>query len=105
LQLNMYLLKIADIWTATNDRSLSRLSTIAVNDGKFFASLKRGSSCTVTRFETVLSFFRNGENWKDNCIPDSAGLLLDELDNISTGAVGAGGKPDNNTAAGEKVAA
>ena len=41
--------------------SLSRLSTIVVNDGKFFGKLKDGGSCNVKTFERARAKLRDLE--------------------------------------------
>jgi len=62
------------------------------NDSKLFDRLRAGSSCTISTFEKLLAFFRIGENWTDNCIPDSALMFLERLDNISTDGAMSSGK-------------
>lgn len=92
MQLTLQLCHLADIWADNCNRSPATLGTKIANDSKIFDRLKDGSSCTINTFEKFLSFFRDGENWKDSVIPDSAVCLLDQLANISTTGAVTGGK-------------
>lgn len=84
MQLKDYLNSLAEMWTQASGRTLGALSTRVVNDGKFFGRLAVGTGPSVTAFEKFLAFFRNGDNWPDNRIPQAAVDLLDRLDAIAT---------------------
>lgn len=43
---------------------LSTISTYAANDGKFFASLASGSSCTIDRAHKIFRWF--DKNWPED---------------------------------------
>lgn len=80
-----HLKALADVWHKTTGRSLSRLATVVAKDGKFFTRLDLpGRDTQTAMFERFLAFFRSGDNWPDNRIPQAAVDLLDRLDAIAT---------------------
>lgn len=79
------LVRLGEIWSETNGRSLARLSTIVANNGQLFTQIsKPGATCTVATYAKFLSFFRDGANWPDGRIPHAATELLDNFANIAT---------------------
>lgn len=69
------LLALAEMWARENDRSLSRLATIVVNDGKLFDRIAAGGSCTVATYERLIGHLSEPSNWP-NRIPVEAQRLL-----------------------------
>lgn len=65
----------AEIWAAEHERSLSRLATIVVNDGKLFDRIAAGGSCTVATYERLMAHLRTPSNWS-KAIPAEACELL-----------------------------
>ncbi len=57
------LLALAEMWARENDRSLSRLATIVVNDGKLFDRIASGGSCTVATYERLIAHLSDPSNW------------------------------------------
>jgi hypothetical protein len=57
------LFALAEHWARENKRSLSRLATIVVNDGKLFERLASGGSCTVATYERFIVYLREPTNW------------------------------------------
>jgi hypothetical protein len=51
------LIATADAWCAATGMSKARLATLVVNDGKFFARLDAGGSCTLRTFERAMRWF------------------------------------------------
>lgn len=97
--------KLAALWAAAQQRSLSRLATIVVNDGKLFDRLQGGASCTVATYERFLRFFREAGNWPEDTIPADAADLLDEIEIIATGPEPSTGKPREISGLAEGLAA
>jgi hypothetical protein len=52
-------------------RSLARISTIVVNRGSFFSSIRTGKTCTVASFDLLLEYFADPANWPRD-IPSAA---------------------------------
>lgn len=69
------LVRTAEIWARENDRSLARLATIVVNDGKLFERLAGGGSCTVATYERLMAHLRDATNWSKPIPCEAAGLL------------------------------
>lgn len=69
------LVAVAEIWASTHDRSLARLATIVVNDGKLFERISGGGSCTVATYERLMAHLRDPSNWAAP-IPYAAARLL-----------------------------
>lgn len=69
------LISAAQLWATENGRSLPRLATIVVNDGKLFERLSAGGSCTVATYERLMAYLRDPQNWQRG-IPQGAGVLL-----------------------------
>ncbi len=103
MQLTTYLQLLADQWTAATDRTLVALGTVVVNDGKFFARIVAGTEPRTGTFEKFLGFFRDGGNWPDGRIPQTAVDLLDGLDAIATGPLADGMLLDSDAGAGEST--
>lgn len=66
---------LAEIWARENDRSLSRLATIVVNDGKLFDRIACGGSLTVATYERLISHLATPGHWSGP-IPEDALRLL-----------------------------
>ena len=63
----------ADHWCAANDRSLARLATLAVNDGKFFDQFDGPKqNLTTNRLAAFARFFSDPGNWPEGNVPDVA---------------------------------
>ncbi|WP_322895218.1 MULTISPECIES: hypothetical protein [unclassified Yoonia] len=58
------LITLAEMYAEHTGLKLSTVSTYATNDGKFFASLKLQSDCTLRRAQRVLSWF--SRNWPND---------------------------------------
>lgn len=58
------LTRLAIEYAAHQSLALSTVSVQVVNDGKFFASLAQGKTCTVRRAETVFGWFAH--NWPED---------------------------------------
>lgn len=69
------LFALAEMWARENDRSLSRLATIVVNDGKLFDRIAAGGSCTVATYERLIAHLSDPSNWAKP-IPLEATILL-----------------------------
>lgn len=89
---------MANIWAETNERSLSRLATIVVNDGHFFERIGRKRDCNTQTFEKFLIFFRVPGNWPDDSIPHAAAGLLDNFANIAMEAAASEGMDSGDAA-------
>ncbi len=85
MQLTEYIDHLATAWCEATGRTPVALGGLVVNDGKFIGRLRSGSPLKTPTFEKFLAFFRSGENWPDNRIPQSAVELLDRLENIAVG--------------------
>jgi hypothetical protein len=53
-------------------KSLSRVATIVVNNGAFFARLREGKPFLVHNLERFADWFRRPQNWPEGCIPHAA---------------------------------
>lgn len=81
------LVRLAEIWSEVNDKSLARLATIVINRGHFFDSDRETMNRSgLQTFEKFLRFFRDGGNWAGGVIPAAAVDLLDNFENIATEA-------------------
>ena len=70
------LVSSAEHWARVNERSLARLATIVVNDGKLFERIANGGSCTVATYEKLMGHLRDPANWASP-IPYEAARALD----------------------------
>ena len=86
MRLEEYLIHLGEAWCAATGLSPVTLGAKLANDGKLFTRLAAGKGVTTTRWQSFLSFFRNGDNWPESVIPDAACDLLDRLENIATEA-------------------
>ncbi|MBB3346017.1 hypothetical protein [Sphingomonas sp. BK069] len=72
--------RIADSYEAEavrwGGRSLSRVSTIVLNNGTFFERLRHGRTFTVANLERIAAWLRDPSNWPGGVIPDPAVLAL-----------------------------
>jgi hypothetical protein len=93
--MNDSLVELAQLWCAARELSEARLGIIVTNDSRLIGRLRAGGSCSLATFEKFLSFFRSGENWPDGCIPDEAGDILNNFENIATDAAASTGKACN----------
>ena len=84
------LCRLAELWAAAQGRELSTLGTLVAKDGKFFARLGEGKTCTVALFERFLTFFREPANWPEDAIPADAAAVLDEVEMIAVGGTAPG---------------
>lgn len=55
------LILLAETYAGATKRSLSRVSTLVRNDGKFFDKLKGGAGCTMDTYQSSLRWF--SQNW------------------------------------------
>lgn len=69
------LVQAAELWARENQRSLARLATIVVNDGKLFDRIAGGGSCTVATYERLMDHLRDPTSWSGP-IPCEALQLL-----------------------------
>lgn len=69
------LVALSAVWARENNRSLARLATIVVNDGKLFDRIAAGGSCTVATYERLIAHLADPANWT-NPIPADALVLL-----------------------------
>lgn len=69
------LFALAEMWARENDRSLSRLATIVVNDGKLFDRIAAGGSCTVATYERLIGHLADPANWTTPIPPEALKLL------------------------------
>ncbi|KQO52683.1 hypothetical protein [Sphingomonas sp. Leaf257] len=76
------LVRSAEIWARENERSLARLATIVVNDGKLFDRIAAGGSCTVATYERLMAHLRDAANWTCPIPADAACLLGLTVQNI-----------------------
>jgi len=58
------LIKISQRYSRARNISLARLGYLAAKDGKFFARLERGGSCTLRTAGKVLQYL--SDNWPSN---------------------------------------
>ncbi|WP_054731609.1 hypothetical protein [Sphingopyxis macrogoltabida] len=74
------LLSVADAYTDEinmhGGKSLARVSTIVLNQGRFFQRLRDGKTCTLDSFEAVLEWFSSPANWPGGTIPPAAADML-----------------------------
>ena len=77
---------LSDRWCQANDRSLPRLATIVVNDGKLFDRLATGAGCTIATYQRFLRFFQSADNWPSNEIPPD---VVDRLELLCSEALSA----------------
>lgn len=54
-----HILTLAKRYAAHKGMKISSLGAYAVNDGKFFARLENGGSCTLRTAEKVMVYFRD----------------------------------------------
>lgn len=61
-------------WARANDRSLARLATLVINDGKFFARLaaRDGADTTTTTLGRFALFLIDPANWPDGKVGRAA---------------------------------
>lgn len=90
--------RLGRLWADSQGRELSTLGTLVAKDGKFFARLEAGKSCTVATFERFLAFFREAGNWPEEEIPHAAAELLDDVAAIAAGPEPIVGKEDEAAA-------
>jgi len=58
------LLVVASAYCEARGRSISRISTIVLNDGKKLDAIANGRDLHTARFEHAMAWF--SENWPDN---------------------------------------
>ena len=76
--------RLAQLWATAQGKELSTLGTLVAKDGKFFARLEEGKTCTVATLERFLVFFRDRTNWPDSAIPDPGAELLADIQSVAT---------------------
>lgn len=70
MDLTTHLLKTAKAYAQSRNISMARLSTIVMDDGKFFARIEAGKTLTVKTYEKVLAkFVEQGFPVEPICIP------------------------------------
>lgn len=63
----------ADAWCSACERSLSRLATMVVNDGKFFDRISApGGNVTTATLERFARYLHDPANWPDGLVPEEA---------------------------------
>ena len=81
------LIRIADAYEREaqlhGGRSLARISTIVVNRGSFFTSIRAGKTCTVASFDLLLGYFGEAANWPRS-IPIAAIAELRDAANVTS---------------------
>jgi hypothetical protein len=90
--------RLARLWAEAHAKELSTLGTLVAKDGKFFARLEAGKTCTIDTFERFLRFFREPGNWPAAVIPHEAADLLDDIEVIATEPNGAVGEAEDAAA-------
>ena len=64
-----HILTLARLYCEATGRSLSRVSTVVRNDGKFFRRLDEGAGCTMDTYGKCLRWFSEhwpeGTSWPD----------------------------------------
>ncbi|PKB19634.1 hypothetical protein B0I00_1873 [Novosphingobium kunmingense] len=71
------LMTCAKAWAEANDRSLSRLATIVVNDGKFFVRCEEGTANpTAATLERFARFLGEPANWPEGAVPDAVASFV-----------------------------
>lgn len=91
--LEQYLLELMRIWAATTGGAVTTLGARLANDGKLYGRLAAGRSITTSLFQSSLSFFRDGANWPDGSVPETACDLLENFSNIALPAPGGDATP------------
>ena len=66
------ILKLAKVYCAHHGYALSTIATYSVDDGKFFARLERGGSCTLKIAARIMQWF--SDNWPDQEVDWPAGI-------------------------------
>ena len=88
-----HLIRVAEVFASARGISLARVATLVRNDGKFFARLARGATCTLRTYDDTLQWF--ADHW-----PDGAVWPADVPRPRKAHAVAApSGRPANNTRA------
>lgn len=65
MNLKQKLLDAAKVHSKRTGLSIARISTIVMNDGKFFDKLKAGKSCTIDTYEKVMAWFADNTPAED----------------------------------------
>lgn len=92
MRITDHLLELGTIWARVSDRSLATLASKVANDSGLFGRLAGGKEVNTGTFEKFLHFFRNGDNWPDQRVPQDAVDLLDNFENIAVEAAASTGK-------------
>lgn len=90
---NDYVLKLADEWCKATGRTLIALGGAALNDGKFFSRAPLLPNFTMPTLLRLVEFFRDGDNWPNNRLPELVVDMLDRFPFVSTETDGS--SPDN----------
>lgn len=84
MNLTDHLNACAELWTKASGKSVSRLSTIVVNDGKFFPRLGQGRlGITTATLEKFAEFFADAGSWPEGRIPAEVGEFIHRVAGIS----------------------
>lgn len=71
------LMTCAKAWAVANDRSLSRLATLVVNDGKFFTRCEDGTANpTTATLERFAQYLGDGANWPEGAVPEDVAAFV-----------------------------
>lgn len=67
----------ANVWARLSGRSLARLATIVMNDGKFFARLGQPNATTsAATLERFARYLGDSSNWPDGTVPSEVIAFL-----------------------------
>ena len=94
MKLEEYLIRLGEIWCRETKLEETTLGGRLANDGKLFGRLRGGGGVNTKRFQDFLHFFRNGDNWPEQRVPQEAADLLDNFENIAVEAAASTGKAD-----------
>lgn len=84
MYLTDHLYACAELWAETSGKSVARLSTIVVNDGKFFPRLGQGRlGVTTATLEKFAEFFADAGSWPEGGIPAEVGEFIHRVAGIS----------------------
>jgi hypothetical protein len=104
LRITDHLLELGTIWARVSDRSLATLASKVANDSGLFVRLASGKEVNTGTFEKFLNFFRNGDNWPDQRVPQDAIDLLDNFENIAVEAAASTGQIAGESRQSERAA-
>lgn len=87
MNLTDHLNACAELWAEASGKSVARLSTIVVNDGKFFARLGTGKlGIHTATLEKFADFFADAGAWDEGRIPAEVGEFIHRVAGITPDA-------------------